>query len=124
MSNKTPKRLAQEELRRVEYSNINVWLIMKDNELAGKITAREARNDVLHVAFVLYERPLTNAPVYGYRRMTGAEYPKIGEAMADILKEQRGLLKPFNVIVGSDWNLLNTWQNVFEAGGFRILRAI
>ena len=121
---KSPQRLTQEELSRVENSNINVWLIVKDNNIAGKITARECRNDVLHVAFVLYQQPLTNAPVYGYRRMTGAGYPKIGEAMADILKEQRGLLKPFNVIVGADWNLTNTWQNVFEAGGFTILRAI
>ena len=39
---KSPQHLAQEELSRVEYSNINIWLIIKDNELAGKITARES----------------------------------------------------------------------------------
>ncbi len=110
-----------DELDRVANS-ICVLLLLKDNKLAGRITARRTQNATVHVAFIIYSLAGYDKPIYGYKRMTGFGYDKVNSGIAEILQDNKQLLlEAYGVKVSGDEN---TWRNDFTSAGFTVMQAI
>lgn len=122
MSRKTQDKAVLDEFAKVD-CKVVVWLLVKDGKIAGKITAREGGRDTSHVAFVLFNDGLKPA-VYGYRRMTGAGYPRISSGIADILRANRKELQEHGVFIRDHWDLMNTWEKDLQDSGFLVLSTI
>lgn len=122
-SQKSPLRAALAEIDKTA-NLVSVWLILRYGEIAGRITARSGKNNVLHVAFALYANDASNTGIFGYRRMTGMGYPKIDEGVADILREHKILLSRDYSIHLHSWNLPGCWRRDFENFGYSLLRAL
>lgn len=120
---KSPLQAARDEFDKAA-DLLTVWLILKNGEIAGRITARSGKNNILHLAFFLYAKEFGQNGIVGYRRMTGMGYPKIDEGVADILREhQTRLSREYNIMLHS-WGLSGCWQRDFEVRGYSILRAL
>lgn len=125
MNNKSMWDKTLDELDKVAAS-LHVYLLMKDDRVAGRITARATKN-AKHVAFVIYASNDYRHPVYGYRRMTGWGYDKVNTGITEILADNKEqLLEGYNVKFTSiaDWDIMNTWQKDFEAAGFSVIQAL
>ena len=122
-SQKSPLRAAIEEIDKAA-DLVSVWLILRYGEIAGRITARSGKNNVLHVAFALYANNTCNTGLFGYRRMTGAGYPKIDEGVADILREYKTLLNTKYSITLRPSSFPDFWRRDFEDCGYSLLRAL
>ena len=122
-SQKSPLRAAIEEIDKAA-ELVSVWLILRYGEIAGRITARSGKNNVLHVAFALYANNTCNTGLFGYRRMTGMGYPKIDEGVADILREHKILLSRHYSIFLHSSSLPDCWRRDFENFGYSILKAL
>ncbi len=114
------------ELQKVE-DLLSVWVILKDGEIAGRITARSGKQGVVHVALVFYGKTTHNEqPIYGYRRMTGFGYNKVNSGIADILVENKQKLsEAFDLTLDEqEWQVMNTWKRDLENCGFQVIQAI
>ena len=120
-SQKSPSRAVFDEFDKIA-DLVSVWLIFKNGEVVGKITARSGKNDILHLAFALYAND--NTRIFGYRRMTGMGYPKIDEGVADILREHKILLSRHYSIFLHSSSLPDCWRRDFENFGYSILKAL
>ena len=120
---KSPLQAARDEFEKAA-DLVTVWLILKNGEIAGRITARSGRNNILHLAFSLYAKEFGQNGIFGYRRMTGMGYPKIDEGVADILCQNAARLrKEYHVSLHS-WSLPDCWRRDFENRGYSVLRAL
>lgn len=76
---------------------VSVWLILKDNKTAGKITARACKATTgypaVHVAFVIYAPFAEGKPIFGHEKVTGLGFDLTNTAISDILNECREKLK-------------------------------
>ena len=122
MSKKTQDKAVLDEFAKVD-CKVVVWLLVKDGKIAGKITAREGRRDTSHIAFVLFSDGLKPA-VYGYRRMTGAGYPRVSSGIAEILRANIKELREHNMFLNDNWDLMNTWKKDIQDSGFLVLSTI
>lgn len=109
---------------------VSVWLILKDNKVAGRITARARRSTktypAVHVAFIFYGAFTEGLPIYGHEKVTGLGFDLTNTAISDILNECREKLKEHcNIALNSvEWNVMNTWQKDFENAGYSVIRAL
>ena len=120
-SQKSPSRAVFDEFDKIA-DLVSVWLIFKNGEVVGKITARSGKNDILHLAFALYAND--NTRIFGYRRMTGMGYPKVNEGVADILREHKTLLNTKYSITLRPSSFPDFWRRDFEDCGYSLLRAL
>ena len=120
---KSPLQAARDEFEKAA-NLLTVWLILKNGEIVGRITARSGRNNILHLAFSLYAKEFGQNGIFGYRRMTGMGYPKIDEGVADILCQNAARLRKEYDISLHSWNLPVCWLRDFEARGYSVLRAL
>ena len=120
---KSPLQAARDEFEKAA-NLLTVWLILKNGEIVGRITARSGRNNILHLAFSLYAKEFGQNGIFGYRRMTGMGYPNIDEGVADILCQNAARLrKEYHVSLHS-WSLPDCWRRDFENRGYSVLRAL
>ena len=114
-----------DELHKAE-DLLSVWLILKDGDIAGRITSRSGKQGVVHVALIFYGKATGGDPIYGYERMTGHGYPKTNAGIADILVENKQkLAEAFNLTIDApEWIVMNTWQRDLENCGFKVLQAL
>ncbi len=103
---------------------VNVWLILRNGKFAGRITSRTAKNDVLHVSFSLYPNDNKQHGIFGYRRMTGMGYPKVDEAVTDILRENSVQLSEDYHINLHSFSFPHAWWRAFENLGYSLLKAL
>ena len=120
---KSPLQAARDEFEKAA-NLLTVWLILKNGEIVGRITARSGRNNILHLAFSLYAKEFGQNGIFGYRRMTGMGYPKIDEGVADILCQNAARLRKEYDISLHSWNLPVCWLRDFEARGYSVLKAL
>ncbi len=105
-----------------------VWIILKDGEMCGRVTARYSRSgSTTFVTFQMFGIVTVNGEsIFGHERMSGWGYNRTTAGIGEILKENREKLKEQCGIElnGDDWQLQNTWQKDIEAGGYMVIRAI
>lgn len=106
--------------------SVSVLLIMRGNMIAGRITARMSKRNVLHVAFILYAINDYGWPIFGYKALGGYGYNKQNTRIAQILNECRDKLKEgYGIeLCPTEWNVPNSWRKDFEAAGFSIVQAL
>ena len=120
---KSPLKAALDEFDKAA-DLLTVVLILKNGDIAGRITARSGRNNLVHLVFSLYAKEFGQHGIFGYRRMTGMGYPKIDEGIADILREHSiRLNKEYHISLHS-WSLPVCWRRDFEARGYSVLKAL
>lgn len=120
---KSPLQAAIDEIEKVT-NLVSVLVLLKNGEIAGRITARVGRNNVVYVTFSLYAKEFGQNGIFGYRRMTGAGYPKINEAVADILREHELRLRKEYLVTLHSLSLPDVWRRDFENCGYSLLNAI
>lgn len=103
---------------------LTVWLILKNGEIVGRITARSGKNNILYLAFSLYAKEFGQNGIFGYRRMTGMGYPKINEGVTDILRENKERLTREYSLPLYCWSNPDWWIQAFENHGYSVLRAL
>ncbi len=116
------------ELEKAE-ALLTVWLIMKDGNIKGRITARWTKTrtmPIMRVAFILYASEEYGMPIYGYDKIQGFGFDMTNTGVANILNECR---EPLSEHYGVEldptgWNVINNWKNSFEDAGFTIIQAI
>lgn len=119
---KSPIRAALDELEACARL-LQVWLIMKDGNIVGKITARTGRNEVIHVALIMYPLLWVGEGVHDYERMTGCGYPKVSCGIETLLcRNKEQLAKYYKVSLSLQ--PMNTWRKDFEASGFSVIDAL
>lgn len=106
-----------------------VWVILKGNEIVGRITSRpSSTRSTSYVTVQLYSWATEkNAePLYGYERMTGWGYNRTETGIGYILAENREKLKnDYGIeLAPQDWDIQNTWQKDIEAAGYKVIQAI
>lgn len=104
---------------------VSAWLINKNGERRGKITARHTKKATI-VAVMFYATNEYGLPIEGYEVMTGWGYDRtnagIGHilwGMKDKLEEAYGIT--FNCI---DWDLMNRWERELERNGYEVVRVL
>ena len=106
-----------------------VWVILKGNEIVGRITSRpSSTRSTSYVTVQLYSWATEkNAePLYGYERMTGWGYNRTETGIGYILAENREKFKnDYGIeLAPQDWDIQNTWQKDIEAAGYKVIQAI
>lgn len=106
-----------------------VWVILKGNEIVGRITSRpSSTRSMSYVTVQLYSWATEkNAePLYGYERMTGWGYNRTETGIGYILAENREKLKnDYGIeLAPQDWDIQNTWQKDIEVAGYKVIQAI
>lgn len=105
-----------------------VWIILKDGEMCGRITARYSRSgSTTFVTFQMFGIVTVNGEsIFGHERMSGWGYNRTTVGIGEILNENREKLKEQCSIElnKTDWELQNTWQKDIEAAGYTVIRAI
>ena len=112
---------------------LTVFAIIKDGNLAGRITARRTKSGAVHVVLFMYptfanERSKRHA-LYGYKQMTGSGYDKISAGIAEVLAgNQRELLESYNVNIDSHkdklWSIGAAWMLCFADAGFAVIQVL
>ena len=104
---------------------VSVWLINKDGQKRGKITARHTKKATI-VAFILYATNDYGFPIEGYEVMTGCGYDRTNAGIGYILCELREKLKEaYGIRFHSlDWDMMNNWERELERNGYEVLRAL
>ena len=104
---------------------VSVWLINKDGQMRGKITARHTKKATI-VAFLFYPTNEYGASIEGYEVMTGWGYDRTNAGIGHILWELKDTLKEaygitFNCL---DWDMLNRWERELKRNGYDVVRAL
>ena len=117
-----------EEIQKAE-RNMSVFLVMKDNYVQGKITARHNKyHMVSHVAFVMFGNSIplgksfaasTTVKGYGFNREDYGINEILSEN-ADALREYYGLDFPAD----SSTLMRDNWAEIFSNAGYQLIRAL
>ena len=116
------------EIEKVE-AILSVWLIMKDGQIKGRITARWTKTrtmPIMRVTFIFYATNEYGMPIYGYEKVQGFGFDMTNTGIANILLECRKPLKEhYGVELDTfGWKIMNNWKHSFESAGFTIIQAI
>ena len=114
---------------------LEVYAILKDGKLAGRITARKTKSGAVHVAFYMYSMYATKGvngqPVYGYMQMTGSDYNKVSAGIAaNLAGNKKELLESYNVDISkyededARWSIEATWMHTFADAGFIVIKVL
>ena len=105
-----------------------VWIILKAGEICGKITARYSKSHLTtRVALLLFGKASNDGSyISGLERISGYGFDKSAAGIANILTANRERLKSaFGVELSApDWNIINTWERDFKAGGYDVARVL
>ena len=104
---------------------VSVWLINKDGQKRGKITARYTKKATI-IAFIMYATNDYGLPIEGYEVMTGWGYDRTNAGIGYVIRELRDKLKEAYGITFEclDWEMLGRWQHEPERNGYEVVRAI
>ena len=104
---------------------VSVWLINKDGQKRGKITARYTKKTTI-IAFILYATNDYGFPIEGCEVMTGWGYDRTNAGIGYVLWELREKLKEaYGITFHSlDWDMMNNWERELERNGYEVLRAL
>lgn len=110
---------AFEEITKIS-NKISVYLLLKDGNLKGRITARYTQSAVMHVAFVMYgEQAIT-----GYAREGGFGYDKFAAGIRKILIKTKPQLEKRGIKFSPHADLFDKWQEEFRRNGYEVMQAI
>lgn len=104
---------------------VSAWLINKDGQMRGKITARHTKKATI-VAFLLYPTNEYGASIEGYEVITGWGYDRTNAGIGHILWELKDKLKEaygisFNC---QDWDMMNRWERELKRNGYDVVRVL
>ena len=104
---------------------VSAWLINKNGERRGKITARHTKKATT-VAVMFYATNEYGYPIEGYEVMTGWGYDRTNAGIGHILWEMRDKLNnaygiTFNCL---DWDMMNRWVRELERNGYDVVRVL
>ena len=104
---------------------VAVWLINKDGQKRGKITARYTKKATI-IAFILYATNDYILPIEGYEVMTGWGYDRTNAGIGYVLWELRDKLREAYGITFEclDWQMLGRWQYELERNGYEVVRVL
>ena len=96
--------------------NFNIYVIMKENCIYGKIYARFTETSC-HLSFLSYFDGIPNV----YKKATGYGYDKMDKCMREIFDEFSENFTKYGIVLNSpEYN----WKNAFETGGYYLIYVI
>ena len=104
---------------------VSAWLISKDGQLRGKITARHTKKATI-IAIMFYATNEYGFSSEGYVVMTGWGYDRTNTGIGHILWEMKDKLENAYGITFScqEWNMLNRWERELERNGYDVVRVL
>ena len=104
---------------------VALWLINKDGQRRGKITARYTKKATI-IAFIMYATNDYGLPIEGYEVMTGWGYDRTDAGIGYVLWELHNKLKEAYGITFEClyWEMLGRWQHELERNGYEVVSAI
>ena len=104
---------------------VSAWLINKDGQQRGKITARHTKKATI-VAVMFYATNEYGLPIEGCEVMTGWGYDRTNAGIGHILWEMKDTLKDAYGITFNcqDWDMMNRWGRELERNGYEVVRVL
>lgn len=96
--------------------NFNIYVIMKENCIYGKIYARFTETSC-HLSFLSYFDGIPNV----YKKATGYGYNKMDKCMREIFDEFSENFTKYGIVL--DYSKCN-WKNAFENVGYNLVCVI
>lgn len=108
---------------------VSVWLILKENQLRGRITLRWTKSksgNIAHIAFFMYAVENNLIPIGAKTNMYGYGYDKFSFGIGEIFAKLKPLLEKYYGIKFDclDWDIMNKWQSSFKDAGYEIIQAL